>query len=103
MNAADYIPVFLHYEPGSAVRYYEVFHSCADLLYEEHGPVPTPMRDFNDALLAAGYHARKTGRSGVPGRIKIIRDAAWNDHQLAIEAEARRNIREAKKRRRDCR
>jgi hypothetical protein len=61
------------------------------------------MRDFNDALLAAGYRVRKTGRSGVPDRIQIIRDAAWNDHQLAIEAEARRNIHDAKKRRRDSR
>jgi hypothetical protein len=103
MNAADYIPVFIHYEPGSTVRYYEVFHSCAELMHEEHGPMATPMRDFNDALLAAGYRVRKTGRSGVPDRIQIIRDAAWNDHQLAIEAEARRNIHDAKKRRRDSR
>ncbi|MFD4648482.1 hypothetical protein [Streptomyces sp. NPDC058441] len=95
MSPADYIDVFVHYAPGSMVRHSELFASCKALLIEEHGPDHyIPMRDFDAALKAAGFRVRQINRNGPLPRVKMVKDAAWNDPEFAAEAEASRILAE---------
>lgn len=87
-DAADYIDIFVNPSPGASVRRTELYHSCKALFVEEHGTRPAPPH-FDDALRARGYTLVHGGRIG-GRRVRWVCGAAWNDSELAAEAEFNR-------------
>ncbi|WP_392874547.1 hypothetical protein [Streptomyces sp. LN499] len=94
-EAADHIGTFIHYSPGSRVRYMEVLHSCWALHAEEHpGDEPGKLTDFRRAIKARGFGLTNRSKRPGPKPPILILDAAWNDPALAAEAEASRILAE---------